>query len=89
MNNTALDKIIKKIIIPKYPWIKDYSISEDSVGGSTLRRTYYRVDYFIDPRYDGKDLRKVEEVTRMLFNALGYNEYHKFDGVNFYLSKQS
>lgn len=88
MNNTALDKIIKKIIIPKYPWIKYYDISEDSAGGaSSNRRTYYRVDYFIDPRYNGEDLRKVEEVTRMLFNALGYDEYHKFDGVNFYLSK--
>jgi hypothetical protein len=86
----ALNKLIKKLVLPKHPWIKDYEILEDVV--SLKRQKYYRVNYFVTRDGDGtferaEDMRNVEEITTTLFKLLGPAIYQKLEGVDFYLNK--
>jgi hypothetical protein len=86
----ALNKLIKKLVLPKHPWINDYEILEDAV--SLKSQKYYRVNYFVTRDGDGtferaEDMRNVEEITTTLFKLLGPAIYQKLEGVDFYLNK--
>jgi hypothetical protein len=89
----ALDKLIKKLVLRKYPIIKDYEIIVDTfrsgLGGKKIGSEVYRFEYNITPDEDGTftvtdDLRKIEELTETLFKMLGPMNYQRFGGVEFY-----
>jgi hypothetical protein len=98
MNNIAFNKVINKLIMAKYPWIVDYEILSDSERDLAFdRKTYHRVNYFVTPEWRKNnddevllnDMKKVEEITKTLFKALGFDENNKFAGVEFYVNGQS
>ena len=98
MNEIALNKVIKKMILPKFPWIIDYEVLVDSHEKwngfqKTVKDEYYKVNYFIlsDWYYsnDGDDvwlnkMREVKDLTKTLFMALGFDKNQKLEGVEFY-----
>jgi hypothetical protein len=93
----SLDKMIRKMILPKYPWIVDYEILSQVEEESVNSNIYYRVNYFIAPEWRKNnddevllnDMKKVEDITKTLFKALGFDENIKFAGVDFYVNEQS
>jgi hypothetical protein len=95
MNEVAFNKVIKKMILPKYPWITDYEVvvdRDDSINDYPDKGEYYRVNYFVeenqyDSLYFEKDYEKIREVrnlTKTLFMALGFDKDQKLEGVEFY-----
>jgi hypothetical protein len=95
MNEVAFNKVIKKMILPKFPWIVDYEVSVDRYeqwNGDPDDYEYYRVNYFIlsDWYYSNDDdvwlnkMREVKDLTKTLFMALGFDKNQKFDGSEFY-----
>ena len=92
----GLEKIIRKIILPKYPSIKDYEIEVNTFrpyigGGKKIGYEVYRVNYFLAPDEDGtftvtNDLPQIENLTETLFNMLGPKNYQRL-GVEFYSYK--
>jgi hypothetical protein len=91
MNEVAFNKVIKKLILPKYPWIVDYELVveiEDS-GDYTHKYEYYRVDYYINNEWrPNEKTDEVRELTGTLFKALGFDKNQKFDGSWFYRERE-
>jgi hypothetical protein len=94
MNEVAFNKVIKKMILPKYPWITDYEVvvdGDDSINDYPDKTEYYRVNYFVDRDWidevdDDEWLDKIGEVrsiTKTLFMALGFDK-KQLEGVEFY-----
>jgi hypothetical protein len=94
MNEVAFNKVIKKMILPKYPWITDYEVvvdGDDSINDYPDKTEYYRVNYFVDRDWidsvdDDEWLDKISEVrslTKTLFIALGFDK-KQLEGVEFY-----
>ena len=96
MNEVAFNKVIKKMILPKFPWLVDYEVVVDGYekwnGTPDDNNEYYRVNYFVeenqfDSLYFEKDYEKIREVrnlTKTLFMALGFDKNQKLEGVEFY-----
>jgi hypothetical protein len=90
----ALDKLIKKLVLGKNPFIEDYEIKVDTfrpvVGNSKkIGSEVYRFEYTVAPDEDGTfvvtdDFHKIAELTEILFKMLGPKDYQKFGGVRFY-----
>jgi hypothetical protein len=89
----ALDKLIKKLVLRKYPIIKDYEIKISTLkglgGSKKIAFEKYTFVYLLSPDEDGnftvnEDLVKIEELTETLFKMLGPKDYQKFSGVEFY-----
>jgi hypothetical protein len=93
----GLNKIIRKIILPKYPSVKDYEIEVHTFrppidGSKKIGHERYWVKYFLTPDEDGSftvtdDLKKIEDLTKTLFSVLGPKNYQNFEGVEFYSSE--
>ena len=89
-----LDKLIRKIILAKFPFIQDYEISVTTfrpiLGGSKkIGSEKYIVIYYVTPNEDGDfivtdEFKEVAELTETCFNALGPKEYQRFDDVEFH-----
>lgn len=94
MMKDALDKLIKRLVLRKYPFIEDYEIKVDTfrpvVGGSKkIGSEVYRFEYTVAPDEDGKfpydsDFYKIAELTETLFKMLGPEGYQSFGGAKFY-----
>jgi len=98
MNEVAFNKVIKKLILPKFPWITDYEVLVDDYrkwnGTPNDKGEYYRVNYFVDrdwldevddDEWLGLDkIREVKDRTKTLFMALGFDKHQKLEGVEFY-----
>ena len=82
-----LEKIIRRIILPKYPWIKDFDvrvIKEYPKGA----QNFYSVYYYPETDEDGgftvtDEFEHVESDTKNLYSVLGPTEYDWFSGVSF------
>jgi hypothetical protein len=94
MNEVAFNKVIKKMILPKFPWITDYEVvvdGDDSINDYPDKTEYYRVNYFVDRDWidevdDDEWLNHIGEVrslTKTLFIALGFDK-KQLEGVEFY-----
>ena len=94
MNEVAFNKVIKKMILPKYPWITDYEVvvdGDDSINDYPDKTEYYRVNYFVDRDWiDEVDddewlnhIGEVRSITKTLFMALGFDK-KQLEGVEFY-----
>ena len=90
----ALDKLIKKLVLRKYPFIEDYEIKVDTFRpglggskkiGSEVYRFVYNVtpDKFETPLLDD-ELYEIARLTESLFKMLGPMHYQRFGGVRFY-----
>ena len=96
MNEAAFNKVINKLILPKFPWLVDYEVLVDDYrkwnGTPDDKGEYYRVNYFVEENqydllYFEKDYEKIREVkdrTKTLFMALGFDKHQKLEGVEFY-----
>jgi len=94
----ALDKLIKRLILRKYPIIKDYEIKVDTDKRSSLKALgghkkiafeRYKIIYIVTPDKDGgfpydDEFKKISELTETLFKMLGPEHYQRFDDVEFY-----
>jgi hypothetical protein len=93
MNEVAFNKAIKKLILPKFPWLVDYEVvvdRDDSINDYPDKGEYYRVNYFFDSDWDASSeygyyrRREVRDLTKTLFMALGFDKDQKLEGVEFY-----
>jgi len=90
----ALDKLIKKLVLRKYPFIKDYEIIVDTfrpfaLNSKKIGSEVYRFEYTVTPDENGKfpydsDFYKIAELTETLFKMLGPEGYQSFGGAKFY-----
>jgi hypothetical protein len=83
----SLEKLIRRVILKKYQWIKNFDISV-SKHGDYLNLYYVR--YYVDNDiYDGlyvgdkKEIKTIMSETKNLFTVLGPGEYDMLDGVFF------
>jgi hypothetical protein len=84
----SLEKLIRKVILKKYQWLKDFDISlskdrEDDLNLYYVR--YYVDDAIYDDLYvgDKKKIKTIKSETINLFTVLGPGEYDMLDGVFF------
>ena len=84
----SLEKLIRKVILKKYQWLKDFDISlskdrEDDLNLYYVR--YYVDDAIYDDLYvgDKKKIKTIKSETINLFDVLGPSEYDMLDGVFF------
>jgi len=82
----SLEKLIRRVILKKYPWIKNFDISvskdrEDDLNLYYVR--YYVDDAIYDDLYvgDKKKIKTIKSETINLFTVLGPSEYDMLDGV--------
>jgi hypothetical protein len=87
MMEVLLDRLIRKIVLPKYAWIKNFKVS---VNKKEKKDSYY-VYYFIDEDlYDSlyernrKELNGIKSETKELYDVLGPNKNDVFEGVVFF-----
>jgi len=89
----GLEKIIKRIILPKYPFIKDFDINISTFtppfGVKKIAYQRFRVNYYVTPNEDGSftvddDFAKIEDLTENLFKMIGPKDYQHLEGVEFY-----
>jgi hypothetical protein len=83
----SLEKLIRRVILKKYPWIKNFNIYVSKNG----ERDLYHVMYFVDDDiYDGlyvgdkKEINSIKSETKNLFDVLGPKKYDMFEGVVFF-----
>lgn len=86
MNEVALNKIIRKIIYPKYPYIVDheidvYSDDGDASWGINPSKTYTVNLYVGKKEIEGVDMEvvlsnmdKAKKIVSQLFDALGFDK---------------
>jgi hypothetical protein len=97
MNEVAFNKVIKKLILPKFPWLVDYEVLVEpmmTINDYPDRGRYYRVNYFFVSDWDESvefdydewlyKRREVKDLTKTLFMALGFDKNQKLEGVEFY-----
>jgi hypothetical protein len=80
----SLKKLIRKIILRKYPWIKNFDITVIEDGVQNL----YGVTYYVEPDEDGNftvtdEFKVVESETSNLYRVLGPSGNDWFSGVKF------
>ena len=94
MMKEALDKLINRLVLRKYPFISDYEIKVDTfrpvIGNSKkIGSEVYRFEYTVAPDENGKfpydsDFYQIAELTETLFKMLGPMHYQSFGGVRIY-----
>jgi hypothetical protein len=84
----ALERLIRRVILKKYQWIKNFDISVSRDREDDLDLYYIR--YYVDNDiYDGlyvgdkKEIKTIKSETKNLFTVLGPSEYDMLDGVFF------
>jgi hypothetical protein len=93
----ALDKVIKRLLLRKYPFIKDSEINVNVIrlgfgNPKKLVSEKYIVTYTVTPNEDGElpsedEFTKVIELTETLFKMLGPKDYQKLSPVEFYINE--
>lgn len=79
----ALNKIVGKVIVPKYPWIKDFYWTYHHLGGSM----YYSLELIADKDFYQKHIDssliqpELWDEVKTLFRMVGPDENVFFDEV--------
>jgi hypothetical protein len=79
----TLYKVVRKVIVPQYPWIKDFVWTSNYYGGTR----YYALELIVDKDFylnhpDASHIyHKLFNDTRMLFRMVGAEENEFFDDV--------
>jgi len=81
----ALEKLIRKVLLPKYPFVKEFYIVADK---KDEEQNSFKVQYLVDSsKYNENDWNKFQDITadtKNLYNVLGLDKYNKFEGVMFF-----
>ena len=90
----ALDKLINRLVLRKYPIVKDCEINMNTLKlglrnpkkGSPER---YSFKYYITPNEYGEfpydnEFKEIEELTENLFKMLGPKSYQQIGNVEFF-----
>ena len=84
METKVLYKLIEKVIVPKYPWIKEFNWTTYFYAGTQ----YYGLEVYVDPKTYPKlpdDVEsKLEKDVISLFRAAGPPAGVYFDSVTIY-----
>lgn len=88
----VLSRFVKKLIVPEYPWIKDFVWKTKYIGNAK----FYDLILFVDNRYYSDNAHilqkrnpssaiyeKIYQDTRMLFNMVIFEENNLFGNVYF------
>ena len=80
----GLEKLIRKIILKKYPYIFDFEVVRNMNDMS--QRIYYRVNLFLDTNTTPDDFPKdkIKSDVKNLFHVLGPYNNEIFEGTEFY-----
>lgn len=79
----SLYTVVRKVILPKYPWIKDFVWTSHYSEGTN----YYSLELTVDNDFFVKNpdslsiYNDLVDDTKMLFNLLGPDKDMKFDDV--------
>jgi hypothetical protein len=82
----ALEKLIRRVILKKYQWIKNFDVPVSKHDDLNLYYVRYYVDNDIyDGLYvgDNKEIKNIISETKNLFNVLGPDRYDLLEGVFF------
>jgi len=86
-----LKRLIKRFILPKYPNIKDFNVTEVDIKAGIHNyeaKNFYSVHYFVEngENYENDmDIKKkIESDTRNLYKALGTEKYDVFESIHFF-----
>jgi hypothetical protein len=75
--------VIRRVILPKYPWIKDFVWTSNYYGGSK----YYSLELTVSEDFyykqTGFSYDKLYDEVKMLFRLIGPDENELFDDVRF------
>lgn len=84
METRVLYRLIEKIIIPKYPWIKEFFWNT----GYHENLQYWGLDIYVDPetysKLTGEVERNLKSDVSSLFKSLGPPPNNQFDTVTIY-----
>lgn len=86
----ALEKIVKKIILPKYPFIIDCEVvKSDDEMYERYNRYFYRVNLFLDMNITPENFPsdKIVDDVKNLFLVLGPDDEEVLEGTEFYRGK--
>jgi hypothetical protein len=93
----GLEKLIRRVILKKYPWVKDFDVDKIKDGNFSWRDMYgvtYHIDYrLLADEYlkDDEDgyvvLNKLRSETKHLYNILGPSPSDGWYGVTFKIYK--
>ena len=77
----VLNRVVSKVIVPRYPWIKDFVWKSKNIGDATFYDLKLIVDddfYFDYPTYD-----KLYDDIRTLFKMVEHRENQFFGDIKF------
>jgi len=93
----SLEKLIKRVILKKYPWVKDFNVGKNKDNDFSWTDTYgvtYHIDYrLLSDEYlkDDEDgyvvLNKLRSETKHLYDILGPSPSDGWYGVTFKIYK--
>ena len=90
----GLEKIIEKVILKKYPWIKHFSVVEIKNPADSHKEYIYGVSYYIDYKLladtsdDGEvALKNLRSETKHVYDVLGPSPSDGFVGSSFKIYK--
>jgi len=94
MIKILLDKLIKKLIISEYSFIKDFEIKLDTFKPKIgkfrkIDVERYTIIYIVNPDENGEypyddEYEEIIELTETCFNSLGPADYQRVKDVEFY-----
>jgi len=79
----TLEKLIKRVILPKYNWIKDFYVTGIKDGVQNLYTVHYYVDDDLYNEDDRIEINHVKSDTKNLYDSLGPSEYDFLNNLSF------
>jgi hypothetical protein len=79
----SLGKLIGKVIVPKYDWIKDFNVTGTKDGVQNLYTVHYYVDDYLYNEDDRVEINRIKSDTKNLYNSLGPSEYDFLNDLSF------
>ena len=79
----TLNKVVRKVIVPQYPWIKDFVWKTNYYAGTK----YYTLelvmdkDFYLNTPYSDETYSKLFNDSKMLFRIVGPEENEFFDDI--------
>lgn len=83
----SLEKLIRKVILKKYSWIKDLNISVNNRGSWNTFTVRYYIDDSLSNNNDKNELNVIKSETKNLYSVLGPNRNDLLEDVVFFSYK--
>ena len=83
----SLERLIRRVILKKYQWLKDFDISVDNRGGWNTFTVRYYIDDNLYNNSDRNKLNVIKSETKNLYTVLGPDRYDLLEGVIFFSYK--